>query len=1086
MKKLTVLFAFLTFLGFQIVQVQAQEISGTVTSSEDELGVPGASVLVKGTTTGTITDLNGNYSLDVPADATILMYSFIGMKTREINIDGRDIIDVIMEPDVLGLEEVVVVAGGLRREKKALGYSVESVDGTQLQQVAEPDAMRALQGKIPGVNITSASGAPGSSTRITIRGSSSLLGNNQPLFIVNGIPFDNSSNSLFSGLGDGSSYGSRIGDLDPNNIESITVLKGAAAAALYGSRAANGVVIVTTKSGSATASAKGMEITYNGSFGIEKIANLPEYQNTYGTGTNFNYAQANGSWGAPFIGARPYATTDSIPHWFDGRAGLEEYWGTSVPYRAYPDNVKNLFETGVVVDNSLTISGGGENSAISMTVSHVKNDGYVPTTNYTRTNVSVGGNTKLANGFNVGGSVSYVRSGQKAVQSGVGGSGANNQSAFARALYLGRNWDVHGQEYQNPATLGSEFMVGRGQADNPLWSYENAGFISNTDRVTANMDIGYDVTDWLSFSYKVGVDSYNDRQKDFIRPGSTGAQGLGRVTTYDVSWEEIESNFMITFNKYFGDWNLRAIAGNNVNQRTRDAQAIQGANYVVFDIDDLDNTNAVVPFGGTYSQSRIFGVYSDVSLGYKGWAYFGLTGRNDWSSTLPLENRSYFYPAVTGSVILTDALNIESKFLNLLKLRAAWSQVGNDTDPYLIRPVYFINDFYGTTPRPTAELPFTPTGGATTPGASLSNQERDPDLKPERTDEIEFGVDVFTLNSKFGVNFTYYKRTAKDQIAPVSLPNSTGFSQLLTNFGKVENEGVELGVHITPFETSSGFLWNIFGTFTHNKNVILELADGVDEITILGGSVSGQSNYFAGGVSSVLRPGQEYGLLKGSVNMRDQDGNLLIDPSNGQMIRDPNPAIIGNPNPDFTVGVTNTFSYKGFRLSAVFDWKEGGDLYSNTVLSMLGRGVTKFNEEREMMKIIPGVYGDPNTYEPLMDGEGNKIQNTTMIETNTLFFGETFAINSANEWTVFDATVYRLREVALAYDLPASFLEKTPFGRASVSLIGRNLWFYAPHFPEHTNYDPEINQYGNSNVQGIEWSTTPSTRRFTVNISLTF
>jgi len=254
----------------------------------------------------------------------------------------------------------------------------------------------------------------------------------------------------------------------------------------------------------------------------------------------------------------------------------------------------------------------------------------------------------------------------------------------------------------------------------------------------------------------------------------------------------------------------------------------------------------------------------------------------------------------------------------------------------------------------------------------------------------------------------------------------------------------------------------------------------------LGSNVAAQSSYFAGQVSSVLRPGQEYGLLKGSVDMRDQDGNLLIDPSNGQMIRDPNPAIIGNPNPDFTVGITNTFSFKGIRLSAVFDWKEGGDLYSNTVLSMLGRGVTKFNEEREMMKIIPGVYGDPNTYEPLRDGEGNKIQNTTMVETNTLFFGETFAINAANEWSVFDATVYRLREVALAYDLPASFLEKTPFGKASISLIGRNLWFYAPHFPEYTNYDPEINQYGNSNVQGIEYSTTPSTRRFTVNISLTF
>jgi TonB-linked SusC/RagA family outer membrane protein len=1082
----SILLTILFFLGWQIIMAQERTISGTITSAEDGLSLPGVSVVVKGTSIGTITDMDGQYSINVPSDGEILVFSFVGMKTVELSIESNTILDLVMEPDVLGLEEVIVTAAGIRREKKALGYSVEDVDGEKLQQVAEPDALRALQGKVPGVNITSTSGAPGSSTRITIRGSSSLLGNNQPLFVVDGIPFDNSSNSMFSGLGDGSAYGSRAGDIDPNNIESITVLKGAAAAALYGSRAANGVVVITTKSGNAGASAKGMEITYNGSFGIEQIANLPDYQNTYGTGTNFNYQQANGSWGAPFIGTRPYATTDSISHWFDGRAGMEKYWGTNVSYQAYPDNVKNLFETGVVIDNSLTISGGTENSAISMTMSYVNNDGYVPSTNFSRANVSVGGQTQLANGFNVGGAVSYVRSGQKAVQSGVGSLGTNNQSAFARALYLGRNWDIHGQEYQNPVDQGSEFMVGRGQADNPLWSYENAGFISHTNRVTANINLEYDLTNWLTISYKIGMDAYNDRQKDFIRPGSTGAQGQGRVTTYDVSWEEIESNLLITFNKYFGDWNLRAIAGNNVNQRTKDAQALQGSSYVVFDIDDLDNANAVVPLGGIYSQRRIWGLFTDISLGYKGWAYLGLTGRNDWSSTLPIENRSYFYPAVTGSILLTDALKIESNLLNLLKLRAAWSQVGNDTNPYLIRPVYLINDYYGTTPRPTAELPFTPTSGSTSPGASLSNQERDPNLKPERTEEMELGLDIFTFNSKFGINFTYYKRIAKDQIAPVSLPVSTGFNQLLTNFGKVKNEGVELGVHITPAETSSGFRWNIFGIFTHNKNVVLELADGVDEITVLGSNVANQSSYFAGNVSSVLRPGQEYGLLKGSVSMRDQDGNLLIDPSNGQLIRDPNPAIIGNPNPDFIVGITNTFSFKGIRLSAVFDWKEGGDLFSNTVLSILGRGVSKFNEDREMMKIIPGVYGDPNTYEPLRDGEGNKIQNTTMVETNSLFFGETFAINAANEWAVFDATVYRLREVSLGYDLPSFILENTPFGRASISITGRNLWFWAPHFPKYTNYDPEINQYSNSNVQGIEYSTTPSTRRFTLNIRLTF
>ena len=562
-----------------------------------------------------------------------------------------------------------MTAQGIEREKKALGYSVENVNGDEVQQVAEPDALRALQGKVPGVDITGSSGAPGSATRITIRGNSSLLGNNQPLFVVDGIPFDNSSNRIFSGLSDGSAYGSRIADLDPNNIQSITVLKGAAAATLYGSRAANGVILITTKSGNAKASKKGLEMTYNGSFAVENIANLPDYQNTYGTGTNFAYQQANGSWGAPFIGTKPYANLDSIPHWYDGIPGMEKYWGTMVPYRAYPDNVKDLFRTGQIVDNSITINGGNENSALSVTFSNTDQKGYVPNTSFNRTNISVGGNTQLANGFNVGGTVSYIKTTQDAVQSGVGASGSNNQSAFARALYLGRNWDVQGQPYQNPVDLGSVFMVGRGQADNPYWSYENVGFRDNVNRITANVHVGYDITDWLNVSYKLGYDTYNERQKDFIRPGSTGAEGVGRVTTYDVTWEQLESNLLVTFNKNLTeDLNLRAVVGQNVNQRTDDGQAVQGKTYVVFNIDDLDNTNNVVPFGGEYSRRRLWGLFGDVSLGYKDWAFLGLTGRNDWSSTLPKANRSYFYPAITGSLILNDALGWEFEYYQFMEI----------------------------------------------------------------------------------------------------------------------------------------------------------------------------------------------------------------------------------------------------------------------------------------------------------------------------------------------------------------------------------------------------------------------------------
>jgi len=1064
---------------------QSRTITGKITSADDGSAIPGVNVVLKGTSTGTVTDFDGNYSLGVPEEGGILQFSFIGLITQEIDIGNQSVISVAMQSDVKQLTEVVVTAVGIEREKKALGYSVENVDGKKIQQVSEPDPLRALQGKIPGVNISGSSGAPGSATRITIRGNSSMLGNNQPLFVVDGIPFNNDVNRIFTGLGDGAAYGSRVGDIDPNNVESITVLKGAAAAALYGSRAANGVVLITTKSGNASSSRKGLEIEYNGSFGIENISNLPNYQNTYGTGTNFNYAQANGSWGAPFIGARPYATLDSIPHWYAGRPGMEAYNGVNVPFRAYPDNVENLFRTGKLYDNSISINVGNENAALSATVSNIIHKGFVPNTDYNRTSISVGGSATLENGLIVNGSVTYVRSEQDAVQSGVGSLGGNNQSAFARALYLGRNWDVHGQPYQNPVDFGSEFMVGRGQADNPLWSYENAGYTSLTNRSIANLSLGYDIFEWLNVTYKAGINTYTQRQKDFIRPGSTGADGLGRITTFDVNYEEIESNFLVTFNKsFYEDFNLRAIVGHNFNQRTSDAQSYQGTEYVVFDIDDMDNTNNVVPFGGTYEQRRLFGVFGDVSLSYKDWAFLGITARNDWSSTLPKDNRSYFYPAITGSLVLSDALGISGPAISSLKVRGAWSQVGNDTDPYQLTPVYLINDYYNITPYPTAQLPFTPTGGSTSAGATLSNTERDPNLKPEITTEYEFGVDLGLYNDRLVINATYYNRTTRDQIAGVSLPAETGFQQLLTNFGKVENKGFEVGVDLTPVRLSNGFEWNIFGTFTHNKNSVLELEEGVEEITLNNATYGAQ--FFAGGPSAVLRPGEEYGLIKGSINARDDEGNLLIDPANGQMIRDTDPAIIGNPNPDFIVGITNTFNFKGLFLSAVFDWREGGDLFSNTVLSMMGRGVTQDTENREMNWIIPGVYGDPNTLEPIRTEAGAKVQNQTMIETNSLWFGETFAINAANEWSVYDATVFRLREVTLGYNLPATLLENTPIGSARISLTGRNLWFSAPGFPEHTNYDPEVNQFQSSNVQGIEYSATPTTKRYSVNLNITF
>lgn len=1060
-------------------------ITGTVA---DDTGQPliGANVIIKGTATGTVTDLDGTYSIMLPEGRNTLIFSYTGYATQEVEVGPSNVLDVTLTEGVV-LETAVVTALGIERDEKSLGYAVQSLEGDQIQQVAEPDPLRALQGKVAGVNILGSSGAPGSATRITIRGNSSLLGNNQPLIVVDGIPYDNSEYRTNLGLNGGGAYANRMADIDPNNIETINVLRGAAAASLWGSRAANGVIMITTKTGSRQK--KGLGVSLSSTLAFEEIANLPDYQNTYGTGTNFNYQQVNGSWGAPFVGTKPYATLTEIPHWYQGRPGFEELDGVMVPYRAYPDNVAKLFQTGVTSDNAITITNGGENTSIGATLSYLNNEGYVPNTRFTRAAFSVGGSAQLSDRFSLSANLNYTRTDQDGVISGVGALGSNNPSAFARSLYLGRNWDVHGQPFQNPVDNGSEFMVGRGTADNPLWSYRNAGFRADVDRIASVLNARYSLPGGFALNYRIGINAYSQRNSEFIRPGSTGPSsnpGVGQVIDHDIAYQEIESNLFLEYETSLSNsLTLNALVGQNLNQTTVDQQAFQGLNYVIFDIDDLDNTNSVVPYlppdgSPGFQRSRLTGLYSEFRFGFNSWAYLNLSGRNDWSSTLPIDNRSYFYPSASASFSILDALAISPTNIDFVKLRAGWAQVGNDTDPYLLNRVYNVNGVLVTNPAPTISFPFTQTGGSTVPALTLTDIERNPDLKPERTNELEVGLDVRLFGGRVTLDATYYDKRSKDQIATVSVPNSSGFEQYLTNFGEISNKGIEVALGITPFRRENGFTWNTFTTFTRNRNVVESLTEGVSEIQIEQGSS------FAGEVITVHRPGQEFGLLLGSVNLRDEEGNLLIDRSNGQLIRAPQPDIIGNPNPDFRLGFVNTFSWKGLSLRAVLDWQQGGDLYSNTVLSLLGRGVTKDTEDREVNVVIPGVYGDPNTLEPVLNEAGEKIPNQTMVEINTLYFGETFAINGANEWAVFDASYLKIRELALSYALPRRLLESTPFTGVSLSLTGRNLWFWAPGFPEHTNFDPEVNQFGSTNKQGIEYSATPTVRRYGVSLKVQF
>jgi TonB-linked SusC/RagA family outer membrane protein len=1058
-------------------------ITGVIQDSDGEPLI-GANVLVPGSTSGTVTDLNGEYTLVLPANATQISISYTGYQSRTVDVGTLSRVDVTLSTGVV-LETAVVTALGIPRDKKELGYAVEKVDGDDLQQKAEPDLLRALQGKVAGVNITGSSSQPGSATRLVIRGITSFLGDNQALYVVDGIPYNGSTyGSTFQLIG-GGAYGNRLADLDPNSIESITILKGATATALYGSRASRGVVAITTKSGSTTKRDK-LKVELSSGISVEQIASLPNLQNKYGTGTGFGYAQANGSWGPGFAGAVPYPTLDSINHWFRAAypASYQRFRDLGTPgvtprvaYRAYPDNVKDLFQNGTLLDNSITLSTPfGSNGAFVTTVSRADHEGIIPNSEFSRTSFTVGGHNNFDNGFRIGANLAYTSSLQEGLQGGAIGS-AQTSSYMARALYLGRNWDVQGQPFEDPVTRESVFMLGRGSSDNPYWSAVNNGFSADVSRVVVNLSAGYSVGDLFEIDYRVGLNTYNQDDLEWFRPGSRGAGGLGQITAGYNKFEEIESTLLLSKQVRFSEsFAIQARVGHNINQQTGTSQYVVGSQMLDFEILDIDNTIAQVSAGGSYRQERLMGVFGELTLDWNQYLYLTLTGRNDWSSTLPADSRSYFYPAASLAFVFSDALGMDpSGILTSGKLRANWARVGSAPEPYLLTPNYLVN--LGEPDNLTAgvrDIDFPFRGRA---GLTLENTLKDPNLKPEFTTEVEGGIELAFLQNRITLDGAIYRSESTDQLALLTLPSASGYDAFYTNFGSLVSKGVELTLGITPVSTSK-FEWNIRGAFTKYKTTVEELFGDVTEIEI--------RPLFGGSITPVLRLGEEYGVFRGTVSARDDEGNLLIDPSNGQVLNAREEAIIGNPNPDFTLGLTNSISWKGISLGAVLDWKQGGDLYSETINSMLGRGVLAFQGDREKGAVIPGVYGNNVTLQPILDESGNKIQNQTLIETNDLYFGSTFGSNAQDEWLVFDATVIRLREISLGYSIPARVFGNTGINGISISLVGRNLWYNAPHFPKDANFDPESSTFGDNNYQGFEFQNLPSVRRFGANIKITF
>ena len=1087
MRKKLLLGLLLACCSIGVAIAQSVTITGKVTGDK---GAPLAGVTVqeKNSKIATVSDDGGLYRISVKSGAT-LVFSSVGYKKAEFTVNGTTL-NVSLKQEDASLSEVVVTSFGQSSSKKRLSSSVVDVKADQLAQKSEPDILRALQGKVPGVTVVGGGGAPGQSSKINIRGITSFSGNNQPLIVVDGIPFDNSVNQS-AGFDANTVFSNRLYDVDPNNIESMTILKGANAAALYGSGAQNGAIIITTKTGN-TKKARGLEVTYNSSYSIENVSNTPEYQDVYGQGSNGNYNGGFiGNWGSPFgayrdqvnasVGYERYTKTQSpmevahpltslsytIPRY---NAAFPELVGVMVPYKAY-DIVGGFFKQGTVAENSININSSTGKTGINGGFSRMDNVGIVPNSKTERTSLSFGGNSTLNNGLVITGNVNYVKNFQNSPQSGASyfadyGPGEGFSSIYARLYYLPRNYNLNAYPFETPEGNNVFYRA----LDNPYWIAKYNTFTSEVNRVFGNLSFSYDINSKINLFARGGINTYTDHQTNYLRPGGT-SQPVGRYQEADFTNETLNYTFLATYKTDINkDIDVKWVVGADYLQKYNRYMKNTGIGVIDPAIRSLKNTATVTNDFNGFEKSRKMGLLTDLQLGFRNYLFMNVTGRNDWSSTLPSDNRSYFFPSVGLGFVFTELVKLPENIINYGKLRVSGVSVAGDASPYQLQTIYSVNPIGAA---------YANDGGTKFNYATLGNEVKNAFLKPEITSEIEAGLELRMFKNKVNFDLTLFRKRTKDQIIAVSSPRSTGFSSRVVNAGEVENKGIELGITTTNIQTTD-FKWTTNINFNLIRSMVLD-AGPTGEI-FLGGS--GFSS-----LGTIIRKGEPFGMIFGSRNARAENGALLIDKNTGLPFTNPDSEIIGNPNPDFTLGFINNFSYKGFSVSALLDYRHGGDMYSVTAASLLLRGQlnNEYAVDREGVRIIPGVYGDPGTYAAVKDASGNQIKNTTPMTAFDYHFSDGYGAYGADETNVYDVTTIRLREVTLGYELPRDMLKKTPFGTARLSLTGRNLWFKAPNVLKGLNFDPEVlSSVSTSNVQGFDFGASPTTKRFGINLTVTF
>ncbi|MCF6366277.1 MAG: SusC/RagA family TonB-linked outer membrane protein [Bacteroidales bacterium] len=1040
MKKLMLLFAFFSILG---MQVYAQKtVTGTVTDDAGDV-LPGASVLVKGTTVGTMTLGDGTYSIDVPEGSNTLVFSYIAMETQEVAISG-DVIDVTLKPSSEALEEIVVTALGISKDKKSLGYSVQNVSGDEFTKARETNIVNSLSGQIAGVQVTNSSGAVGASSRIVLRGSTSITGNNEPLFVVDGIPINNSN------YGSAASYGgfdtpSGAADINPDDIESISVLKGANAAALYGSRAANGVILIQTKTGKGS---KGLGVSFNSGLTVESPLILPDFQNSYGQGASNNFFEfidghtgsgaVDESWGMPLdigLEAVQFTTNGASPE----------------PWVSVPDNIKNFYDLGITHNENLALTGGNEDASFRLSATNLMQTGIVPNTDFNRITLNGSATANLSEKLYAGLSINYIKSGSDNLPT----VGYNNENPVQQMIWAGRNVDfTQLRDYENlplsadnTAAAGTPLNWNTRFQNNPYWVLNTNLNGLSKDRLIGNVKMGYKITDYLTAQVRSGTDYWSSVTTQRKAFGSNEYPN-GFYSEVFRTWYETNSDVLIMFNKDLSeDLVLGLNLGGNQMKTVYNRIVGQAPQLELNGVYNLSNVKSGVTAVLTNynSERRVNSVYFNGSLAFRNYLFLEFSGRNDWSSVLPVDNNSFFYPSVSLSADVTEMASIKSNILSYLKVRGSYAIVGGDgaLGPYALRQTFS----FRTDPWGDVLLPYN--------GTTLNN----PNLVSETTTSMEFGFDARLFGGRANVEFSYYNSESKDLLVPVEVSASTGYLSAWDNVGEMSNSGIEIQFGADVLKTKD-FNWHVNLNWSKYNNEVVSLG-GLESLTL-----GGQWN-----MSLQARPGMPYGVIFGSVYARDPEGNIIY--KNGLPTLDDEYQVIGNIQPDWTGGISNTITYKGISASVLIDAKMGGDVHSMT--TTWGRYAGILSETLEGRET--GVVG-----EGVIDN-GNGTYSTNDIVVTAEAFNKAAYSNNNVESSVFDASYIKLRQATLGYTLPKKLLSNLPIRDLSISLVGRNLALLYSNIP---HIDPETAFSSANGEQGQEFGQLPSTRSIGFNINFKF